>query len=318
MPRMPRIQALTARKRAAPAPSSASDALAGGRLKRTWDLLLKRAWDVLPLPELYERYRRNLLTDGVNFLRGDAHIGLFTGSERESATWRPVPGPGSGSYSRATLDMSEERTILLRGHYGGAGASATAQLLAGGSGEEPSAALVGLGAAGMASTAKLPWDLSQHHWLEITLRTDGRPYELALYAHSHLRKVPYVWRAPIPVGPPPSRRQTSHAAGGPYDVLGVDSSATAEDIRNAYRVLAKEAHPDVGGTQSRFQALQKAYAVLSDDTARKRFDEVGPERDDDSTPAPHKSRPDSYCPTVCVVAAERAYARRLRRRARTR
>ena len=112
--------------------------------------------------------------------------------------------------------------------------------------------------------------------------------------------------------------QTSHAAGGPYDVLGVDSSATAEDIRNAYRVLAKEAHPDVGGTQSRFQALQKAYAVLSDDTARKRFDEVGPERDDDSTPAPHKSRPDSYCPTVCVVAAERAYARRLRRRARTR
>ena len=84
-----RIQALTARKRAAPAPSSASDALAGGRLKRTWDLLLKRAWDVLPLPELYERYRRNLLTDGVNFLRGDAHIGLFTGSERESATWRP-------------------------------------------------------------------------------------------------------------------------------------------------------------------------------------------------------------------------------------
>ena len=304
MPRMPRIQALTARKRAAPALSSASDALAGGRLKARGPPSQARG-DVLPLPELYDALPESL-TDGVNFCAAMPISGCSPGRSvnrrhgGRSFGWVGILARDSTCRRSAQLAA---RTLWGRRIGDGAASRGWWRGTVGGA--------CWARAAGMASTA-LPWD-SQHHWLEIPA-PDG--WRRARTSVPHLRKVPYVWRAPW-VGPPPSRPQTSHAAGGLYDA-SVDSSATAEDIRNAYRVLAKEAHPDVGGTQSRFQALQKAYAVLSDDTARKRFDEVGPERDDDSTPAPHKSRPDSYCPTVCVVAAERAYARRLRRRARTR
>lgn len=57
-----------------------------------------------------------------------------------------------------------------------------------------------------------------------------------------------------------------------YDVLEVRTDASQEDIRAAYRQLAKERHPDVGGTVEAMQELTAAYAVLRDPDARATYD----------------------------------------------
>ncbi|HYN92963.1 MAG TPA: molecular chaperone DnaJ [Pilimelia sp.] len=63
-----------------------------------------------------------------------------------------------------------------------------------------------------------------------------------------------------------------------YAVLGVSRSAPADDIKKAYRKLARELHPDrnPGNPQAeeRFKAVSEAYGVLSDDKQRKEYDEM--------------------------------------------
>jgi molecular chaperone DnaJ len=60
-----------------------------------------------------------------------------------------------------------------------------------------------------------------------------------------------------------------------YEVLGVPREATQAEIRNAYRNLAKERHPDhPGGSEEEFSQLQEANAVLSDPTRRRQHDEA--------------------------------------------
>ncbi len=60
-----------------------------------------------------------------------------------------------------------------------------------------------------------------------------------------------------------------------YDVLGVPREASQEEIRNAYRRLAKDRHPDrVGGSTEEFSLLQEAHAVLSDPNRRRTHDEA--------------------------------------------
>jgi molecular chaperone DnaJ len=60
-----------------------------------------------------------------------------------------------------------------------------------------------------------------------------------------------------------------------YDVLGVPREASQEEIRNAYRRLAKDRHPDrVGGSAEEFSLLQEAHAVLSDPNRRRQHDEA--------------------------------------------
>ncbi len=59
-----------------------------------------------------------------------------------------------------------------------------------------------------------------------------------------------------------------------YIILGVPSGAPQTDIKAAYRRLAKELHPDhYGKNQTPFQALQEAYAVLSDPESRRSYDD---------------------------------------------
>ena len=61
-----------------------------------------------------------------------------------------------------------------------------------------------------------------------------------------------------------------------YAILGVERSASKDDVRKAYRRLARRLHPDVkGGDESRFKDIAEAHEVLSDDAKRLEYDSVG-------------------------------------------
>lgn len=64
-----------------------------------------------------------------------------------------------------------------------------------------------------------------------------------------------------------------------YDVLGVQRNATEDDIKKAYRKLARKHHPDVNpgdkSAEEKFKELNEAYEVLSDPEKRQRFDQLG-------------------------------------------
>ncbi len=64
-----------------------------------------------------------------------------------------------------------------------------------------------------------------------------------------------------------------------YDILGVKKSASADEIRKAFRKLARKYHPDVNpgdkGAEEKFKALSEANDVLSDPKKRKIYDQVG-------------------------------------------
>src|SRR2546421_1464833 len=63
-----------------------------------------------------------------------------------------------------------------------------------------------------------------------------------------------------------------------YRELGVSSDATADEIKKAYRKLAKENHPDANAgnaqAEQKFKAVSEAYGVLSDASKRKEYDEA--------------------------------------------
>lgn len=64
-----------------------------------------------------------------------------------------------------------------------------------------------------------------------------------------------------------------------YKVLGVERGATAEDIRKAFRKLARQYHPDVAkdkkAAEEKFKEINEANEVLSDPEKRKKYDELG-------------------------------------------
>ena len=61
----------------------------------------------------------------------------------------------------------------------------------------------------------------------------------------------------------------------PYKVLGVHRRATAQEIRKAYKAMAREWHPDKNsdpGAEERFIEITKAYELLSDPERRRNYD----------------------------------------------
>ena len=63
-----------------------------------------------------------------------------------------------------------------------------------------------------------------------------------------------------------------------YEVLGVDKNASEDEIKSAFRRLAKKYHPDVSKEENaaeKFKEAQEAYAVLSDPEKRKQYDQFG-------------------------------------------
>ncbi len=64
-----------------------------------------------------------------------------------------------------------------------------------------------------------------------------------------------------------------------YEVLGVDKGASAEDIKKAYRQLAKKYHPDLNPgdktAEEKFKEVNEAYEILSDSDKKARYDQFG-------------------------------------------
>src|SRR5467141_2789122 len=64
-----------------------------------------------------------------------------------------------------------------------------------------------------------------------------------------------------------------------YATLGVSKTASQDDIRKAFRKLARQYHPDVAKdkktAEAKFKEINEAYEVLGDPEKRKRYDELG-------------------------------------------
>ncbi|HYN89529.1 MAG TPA: DnaJ domain-containing protein, partial [Ardenticatenaceae bacterium] len=63
-----------------------------------------------------------------------------------------------------------------------------------------------------------------------------------------------------------------------YEVLGLSRTATADEIKRAYRRLARQYHPDVNrnaDAEERFKEINEAYEVLGDEQKRAMYDRFG-------------------------------------------
>ena len=62
-----------------------------------------------------------------------------------------------------------------------------------------------------------------------------------------------------------------------YAALGVPRTASADEIKKAFRKLASQHHPDKGGDTAKFQAIQEAYSVLGDEQKRAEYNNPRPQ-----------------------------------------
>jgi hypothetical protein len=86
-----------------------------------------------------------------------------------------------------------------------------------------------------------------------------------------------------------------------YRALGVAPSATAAEIKQAYRHKAKSAHPDAGGSVAAMAHINEAYQILSDPGARRAYDQA-------ETPAPVQAEAHHPEPHTRPAAQDQASA----------
>lgn len=60
-----------------------------------------------------------------------------------------------------------------------------------------------------------------------------------------------------------------------YEILGISKSASADEVKKAFRKAAIEHHPDRGGDEAKFKELNEAYEVLKDPSKKQRYDQFG-------------------------------------------
>ena len=60
-----------------------------------------------------------------------------------------------------------------------------------------------------------------------------------------------------------------------YQILGLQSNCSFEEIKQQFRILARIHHPDMGGDEEEFKKIKFAYEVLSDPTSREEYDKSG-------------------------------------------
>lgn len=113
-----------------------------------------------------------------------------------------------------------------------------------------------------------------------TLRSRRVTAELPLMPYERLMMPHAATCKPKPPPPPPPRapRAPNGHASALYAVLGVSRTASWEEIRTAYRALARQLHPDVNpapDARDRFSQVTEAYDVLSSPTMRQIYDLTG-------------------------------------------
>ena len=79
-----------------------------------------------------------------------------------------------------------------------------------------------------------------------------------------------------------------------YAILGVPKTASQDDIRKAFRKLARQFHPDVAkdkkAAEGKFKEINEANEVLSDKDKRQRYDNLGPDWEKAGRPGPQRRR----------------------------
>ncbi len=100
-----------------------------------------------------------------------------------------------------------------------------------------------------------------------------------------------------------------------YAVLGLQPTASPDQIKAAYRAVAKQAHPDAGGSPEAMQAVNEAYQTLSNPAARRDYDQL---RADQANPPAPNAPPDVQAAYDAREAQLQAAMHRKLRRAQAR
>jgi curved DNA-binding protein CbpA len=86
----------------------------------------------------------------------------------------------------------------------------------------------------------------------------------------------------------------------PYEILGVEKTASEEEIKKAFRKKSKETHPDAGGNAAEFRKVAAANKLLSNPENRAEYDRTGIWEEDTETSRPEKVLVEMYMEALKV------------------